>query len=401
MNPTRSNTPDKILHVDYVDQIHVGYLQKEVYGEARIRRLVQLAAEAGVTTLYWRVEAWGRVSYRSKVRTIPPVVGQLGYELLSFILETCDPLEIAIDECRRHGLRIYPYITLFDECYDGVPSDFVRAHPHVAWKHRTLNHHNPGLISYAYPEVQEHRLAQIRELLEYGADGLYIDVARSHAGSNPVYKMPLETDPFLMYGFNEPEAQEYQRRHGADPRKQPYDDEAWNRIRGEFLTQFLRAATALVHEHHQQVCVGFYTDDACYLSPAGQRGRIVMGRLHHDWETWVSEDLIDEIILFAEHRRVGFPDWDHHSRSQFQAARNSGKKVYLWVATETRFDELPTPWTPLAFKDDPTAFRQTITGVIKESLSTDADGVYLHEARDIELLDYWDAVAAGLKVGSQ
>lgn len=67
----------------------------------------------------------------------------------------------------------------------GLESEFSRQHPEYGWRHRTYDHHIKGLLSYAYPAVREHRLAELRELMAYGADGIYLDVARTHTGARP------------------------------------------------------------------------------------------------------------------------------------------------------------------------------------------------------------------------
>jgi len=41
------------------------------------------------------------------------------------------------------------------------------------------------------------------------------------------------------YGFNEPIVREYERRYGVDIRKRPFNKEAWYRLRGEYMTQFI------------------------------------------------------------------------------------------------------------------------------------------------------------------
>jgi len=129
-----------ILHVDYADQIHLGYWQGELYGEKRIRNLIRLAANAGITTIYWRVSAVGKVTYRSKVCTILDGCGilrrkpsyssavppSISYTPAGIIMKQCDPLAVAIDEAHKQGINIYIYVTLFDESFPGgLESDFL------------------------------------------------------------------------------------------------------------------------------------------------------------------------------------------------------------------------------------------------------------------------------------
>ena len=398
-----------IIGIDSANQIYAGYERGVFYGEDRLRQLVRCCAEAGINTVYWRVSATGQVVYRSKVRT---VIGEHperieGFSLASveqLVLRQCDPPAVVVEEAHKCGLKIFGYITLFDEYYPGLESAFQIAHPEYTWKHRLRNHHLRGLLSYAYPEVRAHRLKQVEELNGYGFDGLYLDTARSHGGIQPIIAMPLTGgDPYQEYGFNEPEVEEFKRRTGVDPTvRNPadaplvdFDRDAWNRLRGEYLTQFIREVREKTNQADLRLAVGFYTDADCYLSPAGRRGRVPMGRFHHDYETWVEEDLVDAFVLIAEHRRYGAKDWREHSAPQFARAREKGKRVYLWAATEERIDELDNApgALPVAIADEPERFYEALGIGINACLDTSADGVYLYEAYAPEMhAGYWKTV---------
>ncbi|KKW14568.1 MAG: hypothetical protein UY52_C0024G0001, partial [Parcubacteria group bacterium GW2011_GWC2_49_9] len=214
---------------------------------------------------------------------------------MGLILKDCDPLRAAIDSARKEKIKIYAYVTLFDESYPGLESEFSEKHPEYCWKHRHCDHVVKGLLDYAYPEVKKHRLDEIKELLSYEPDGIYLDVARSHAAGWPIMALPLGTNPWENYGFNEPEVEEFKRRYGVDVRLKnladapfaKFDEEKWNRLRGEYLTGFLKEVRSEIKSADKKLSVGFYTDADCYLSPAGCRGRTVMGKFYHDWQTWV------------------------------------------------------------------------------------------------------------------
>ena len=397
---------DVIIGIDSANQIYAGYEMGILYGEECLRRLVRRCAETGINTIYWRVSATGQVVYRSKVRT---VIGEQperieGFRLAAvehLVLKQCDPPEVVVDEAHKQGMKIYGYVTLFDEYYPGCESAFEIAHPEYTWKHRLRDHHIRGLLSYAYPEVRAHRLAEVEELIAYGFDGIYLDTARTHCGIQQIVAMPLTGgDPYQEYGFNEPEVEAFKRRTGVDPSfRNPadaplvrFDRHAWNRLRGEYLTQFIREVRAKTTAAGCRLAVGFYSDGDCYLSPAGRRGRVPMGMFHHDYQTWVEEDLVDAFVLIADHRRFGAKDWNAHSHSQFARAREKGKRVYLWAATEGRIDELENaPGTlPVSVKHEPERFYDALGLGISACLDTSADGVYLYEAHAPEKHEgYW------------
>jgi len=397
-----------ILGVDYGDHIYLGYWQGELYGEKRIRNLIRLIANTGITTIYWRVSAVGKVTYRSKICTVldGTNMSMVSATPAGIIMKQCDPLAVAIDEARNQGLKIYIYVTLFDESFPGgLESDFSKLHPEYCWKHRTEEHYIPGLLSYSYPAVRKYKIAQMRELIEYSADGLYLDVARSHSGIWPVLALPIQMgrDPHLYYGFNEPEVEEYKQRYGIDPckdkilgtRKPDFDEEKWNKLRGEYLTLFISQVRELTQKANQNLAVGFYTDAECYLSPAGRQVRLPLGKFYIDWPTWVVKDLIDEMVIIAEHRRFGYKDWIEHSRNIYRDAREkNNKKVYIWAATEEAIDEIDNPPLPLpiSIEKNREVFLKTLEQALTRCLRTDADGVYLYEAQYIEQYNYWDTI---------
>ena len=175
-----------IIGIDSANQFYLGYELGFLYSEERIRDLIRRCAEAGITRIYWRTSCTGQVAYRSKVRT---VIGSKPERIEGFrfacvenlIIKQCDPPAVAVDEAHKCGLKIFAYITLFDEYYPDCESEFEIRNPQFTWKHRLRDHHIRGLLSYSYPEVRQHRLSEIKELIEYDVDGIYLDTARTHS----------------------------------------------------------------------------------------------------------------------------------------------------------------------------------------------------------------------------
>ena len=398
-------------------------IEKKRYEIALIDRMMGQAAQAGFTTIHWRVAQTGRVTYHSKVRTpshaemefSSPTFGNLpesafgGIDndrtVLTDLMKRCDPLEHAVAAARKHGLEIVIYTTLFDESIPTMEAEFNFSNPQFCWRHRHFEHYNPGLLSYGYPEVREYKLAEVKELIGYGADGVYLDCARSHSGLWPLMALPYGSDIWANYGFNDVECEEFEKRFGYSPRlsnladysNDQFDWDAWQKLRGEYLTMFIRDASSAVRSAGQSLSVGFYTDAENYLSPAGERGRQTLGGLHIDWEAWANEKLIDEIILACEHRRLGDHDWITHSAIQFKDAQDAGLKVSPSVAVEHRFDELQGILleSPISIKNQTELFWETLQRGIRNILNSSADGVYcyeharIEEAADLLGIDYW------------
>ena len=425
-----SEQKEKLIGVDFTGNTDIFYrhLGGKVYSRDDVRRLMEKFANAGITTVVWRTASAGLVTYRSKVRTRVDRCTE-GAVPISFlpgdtslyhihtgcnlsdgpywvdILEAYDPPEAAVAAARELGLKIYLYTTLFDEGDTSSECDFCRDHPEFCWRHRHYGHFNRGLLAYGHEEVREYKLAEVKELLDYESDGVYLDCARSHSGAWPLMCIPYGYDVYANYGFNDPECEEYERRSGSWPRlsdpgriaREPIDWKLWQKVRGSFLSRFIRDARQETKKTGQKLGVGFYTDAACYLSPAGERGRQILGGIDIDCGTWIDENLMDFVIVISEHRRFGWPDWENHSAAQFEKAQKKGIEVFVWAATENAIDELPDAPVPFPIRidKDPDLFLSTVSENVRRTLQTTADGVYMYEAANIEGaevvrgLDYW------------
>jgi hypothetical protein len=91
-----------------------------------------------------------------------------------------------------------------------------------------------------------------------------------------------------QFGFNAPVVEEYQARYGVNIREQDFDVDAWRRLRGEYVTQFLREVRAFTQTKGIRLAVGMPRGD--YLGPP-------VGNLHLDWRTWVAAGLVDDLIV--------------------------------------------------------------------------------------------------------
>jgi|GEM_PF-5671380 len=418
-----------VLHVDYGDQLLLSKEQGDYYGRLRMAKLFERAVGSGITDIFWRVSMIGAANWPSKVRyqLHDPRASQIALnepsvhpfttigEQYEQVLKEGDPLGMAAELAHENGLRFYAYVTLFDESYPGAESRYIKENPQHCWQHRYLAHKTiPGLLSYAEPQVVEYRLAELTELLGYNIDGIYYDTARTHCGVWDIYPVPFGNySPYWSYGFNPLECAAFESQYGFSPRLNNLADAVlpeqlavihdgrWDRLRGEYLTAYLALASEKIKAANKRLAVGFYTDADSYLSPAGQRGRAPMGRFHHDWQTWWEQRLIDELVVVAgDHRRFGTDDWINHSSAQFAAARQEGLAVFLWAGTEHRIDELPSAvdgTVPLSIGDDRDAFLSKMEQSLQVTCQQDAEGLFLHEAWDIEQYNYFDTIKRALQ----
>ena len=102
----------------------------------------------------------------------------------------------------------------------------------------------------------------------YRCDGVYIST-RGHR------IVPEHSDD---YGFNPPVAEAFKERYGVDILTQNFDLEAWRRLRGEFITEYLRDVRKLCDERGLTFGIGV---------PPGDHFGPPIGNIFLDWRTWV------------------------------------------------------------------------------------------------------------------
>lgn len=203
-------------------------------------------------------------------------------------------LETVVDALREQEIASYVWVTVLDQgcppevLYgDSVPfpwqSRFTAENPQYLACDRSLTidgrRHHWGVMEYAYPQVRHYMLDVIRTFSDrFRFDGVYLSL-RSH--SPPA----RHADEF---GFNQPIVQEYRRRYGRDILRQTFDLEKWRALRGEYFTTFLRELKSHLGKRGQNLCVGVPQGD--YLGPP-------FGNLKIDWRAWVSEGIIDDLLV--------------------------------------------------------------------------------------------------------
>ena len=390
----------KVLGVDYADDVEAAFWRGELGDTPLIEAIMDNALEAGMTHVAWRVSHIGKLTYRTKVGTSQNGQQALRLSLTPFglILQRCDPLEVAVRAAHERGLKIFFYITLFDEAYEEPTGELSESwigqqHPEYYIQHFCLPQFIRGVLSFGYPEVRRYFLDIVREGLGYGCDGVYLDCGRTHAGAHPipVYGWwPQWTHPFLAYGYNEPDVARYQERYGEPPPRIEWTDtrdleptaadENWGRVRGEALTEFMREVRPLAREHEASVNVSFFPTTYNGFNP-GYHCRQILGRFHVDWETWVEEGLVDMIRLNVDHRRFGYDDWIANSASTYKKAQDKGVKILVDCAIEGKYDEVEDPPAalPIVKTEQPDLYFELMDSMVRKMLDSTADGIAYYE----------------------
>jgi len=154
---------------------------------------------------------------------------------------------------------------------------FSIEHPEYLVENRDGTKRQWGVPCYAYPEARRYIIGVFQHLLnKWPFDGLHI-CTRSHS-------RPAEfADEF---GYNQPIAEEFQRRHGVDIRTQKFSKSQWWDLQGEYLTQLLREFRQAFAG--REIFIAMPRAD--YLGPP-------YGNMRLDWRTWCQEKLVDGLVL--------------------------------------------------------------------------------------------------------
>ncbi|WP_127580291.1 hypothetical protein [Paenibacillus koleovorans] len=105
-----------------------------------------------------------------------------------------------------------------------------------------------GTHCEAYPEVREYWLEHVNKLLAMGFDGIDIRL-QNHSGQ-------ISND--MDFGYNEPIAEEYRRKHGVNIYTEQADPLELMRIRGDFFAQFVEQASQLIHDKGKKLQMHFH-----------------------------------------------------------------------------------------------------------------------------------------------
>ena len=152
---------------------------------------------------------------------------QRAYEgIQKLIREGNDPLRVLIERCHEKGIRVHTSFRM-NACYP-LPAgkNFNGAHYwrcHDTCRIVTRYGKLSNNLSYAHPEVRAYRLAIIREAATYAPDGMHLDFLRH--------------PPFT--GNDKPINDAFKQRYGEEPPAKPFDDERWETVRAEVMTQFM------------------------------------------------------------------------------------------------------------------------------------------------------------------
>ncbi len=201
-------------------------------------------------------------------------------------LDAYNPLPAGIREARKRGIKFFAWFDPLDEGRREVPgtgswwvSRFWEDNPGYRLRRSDGTTHW-GQMCFGYEGVREHYNNIIRELMSYGADGIYIKTAFQHCAV-----MDGNRHDVLGFVYNDVAIEEYDRRWGR-PADGQYDEDRLRVIYGDFFTDWLREAGELVRSLGGELMVS-----------ARPRMTLDSNRWPVDWGALIDERAMDFFLL--------------------------------------------------------------------------------------------------------
>ena len=255
-----------------------------------------------VQRIYWRGIQSQDIAENYLVRP-ENFQGSAFWEWERHLVQKVGTTTAAVEAAHRRGLDFWGFTALFDHgghpridaAKLGTPApieDRLRIeHPEVVPVDRHGIRRQAGPIELAYEDVRTqlvYRYVDLVNRCDY--DGLMFYTYVEH------FSLRFEDE----YGYNDPIVDEFRRRYGQDIRKENFDKNAWYRLRGEYVTSFLRELHAALAKHGKKLGVAIDPQDPHLPAPwLCARDIRPTGRIYMDWETWVREGIVDEIMVYC------------------------------------------------------------------------------------------------------
>lgn len=223
-----------------------------------------------------------------------------------YLYKTVDPDRLAVEAARKHGLEIWE-VNYLNDC--GAPADVpvFGDWPHFGQSLIAIEHpewiptdrygvlRQGGPIELAYPEARKALVDRYKKLMIRDRyDGLLFLTYSEN------YSLRFQDE----FGFSDPIVQEFKRRHGVDLRTQGWSRfggrEDWIRLRGEYVTAYLRELKAALAKNNQKLGICLDPRDIRFPQSWNVPETIrTTGSMYLDLETWVREGIVDHLSIYG------------------------------------------------------------------------------------------------------
>ena len=268
-----------------------------------LEQLLNEVQQTGATSIWWRTHAGGRVRYPSAVEDYhhSSVIDKRitfdnrhPYGWVRYGETEFDTIKAALAMCKKRVLRA------------GVHWPFEESHFEI-WSIGGFNAENPqywcrsreGLLrmancSLSYEAVVQHKLAQLDEILDRGAEEIFLDFMRISGFSH-------------SFEYVEPMVESFKKRHAVDS-PPGHADPRWRKHVFGVITEYLRRFRKHLDARDRKI-----TLVAGIPLVSGKARDTSMG---FDWLRWIDEGLIDalNVITVNWDKKNSLPD----TRAQYE-----------------------------------------------------------------------------------
>jgi len=225
---------------------------------------------------------------------------------MQWLYANVKPDELAVKAARARGLEIWGVGTMFDwgspadtPTFNDYPFPFESKlkleHPEWACQDQHGGRRQGGPIELAYPEARRALVdLHLSEALKAGYDGItFLTYAEN-------YSLRFQDE----FGYSNPIVRDFKKLHGIDLRTEPFrrgaTREDWLRLRGGYVTAYLRELRAALQPHGKKLGVILNGNDIHFPQPWNVPEMIsTAGSQWMDVETWVREGLVDNLVVYG------------------------------------------------------------------------------------------------------
>ena len=335
------SSPELVVDIDVNDEV---WLRKEPMTEADVDALVAEFHSRGCRTLIVRAGCLGLLPYQTEltypmgfdaeharanptslVRDMEKYIQQRSAwgEKYARVIEAFNPPEAFIQAGHKRGMKVIIWLDLFDDGFPGYRSKFLEENPHLQWTARDGKTYFKGVTSYAWPEARAFRVAQARELLAWGADGIHCSTS-SHCRHMP------NTHEEDFYGYERPIVDAFKSKYGVNIRSEDFDKEAWHDIKGQAMVELYRDLAELCHGQNKELWIGLQLGRYTQFSVDPHFSANVVMRYTNHWKTLVDDGIAD-VFIVGDYEAMSAPGQAYWSAKK-DIVLKPGEDLYAWAA---------------------------------------------------------------------